>query len=442
MNPELNPATILIVDDKLNILKVMKAILEREGYRILIEESGEEALKRASQEIPDLIISDIQMARKSGLELFHDLSARGMEIPIIFITAYATIPEAVSAVKEGAADYMTKPVNYEVLKKTIAQVLRRKRSGSQGVSSQERYLIGSSLVMQALYNRIDAVAGTSSSVLIYGENGTGKELVAWAIHRKSRKRDGPFIPVHCASFNPNLLESELFGYEAGAFTGAVKRKIGFLETASDGTLFLDEISELVPDLQVKLLRVLQEKAFHRVGGTSLIHSDFRLLSAGNKDLEKLVSQGGFRQDLFYRLNVIPINVPPLRERREDIPELVAFFSKRICEREGLALPGISGDFLRSLSEYSWPGNVRELENLVERILVLYRPEVFLEDHFLREVPSAGGEIQSFPGNEKKRIQEALVVTRGNKTEAARLLGMPRRTLYYKIKRYGIDFSNI
>ncbi len=432
-------ARILLVDDKPNILKVMGAILQREGYTVETASEASTALAKVMEKKPDMIISDIQMPGLNGIEFFHALQARGLNIPIVFITAYASIPEAVSVIRQGAIDYLTKPVDYKILKSVIKRLLSAAAERKRFELSEDRYLIGSSKVMQDLYTRIESVASTSASVWIQGENGTGKELVARAIHKKSPFRDGPFVPVNCAAFNVNLLESELFGYEAGAFTGAARRKIGFFETAQGGTLFLDEISEISLDLQVKLLRVLQERAFTRVGGTDLVKADFRLISATNQDLEREVREGRFRQDLFYRLAVVPIWVPPLRERFEDLTELITHFVDRVCRREGMEKPEVSTDFIELLKEHSWPGNVRELENLLERILVVYRPPRLEPRYLAREVPhlfrSAG--VSVVPGNERENLIKALRLCRGNKTETARFLKMPRRTLYYKIERLSI-----
>jgi len=431
-------ARILLVDDKPNILKVMGAVLDREGYTVEVASNASTALLVALEKKPDIIITDVQMPGMNGVELFHALRTRGLEIPLIFITAYASIPEAVSVIREGAVDYLTKPVDYKLLKALIRRLLSASAERKRFELSEERYLIGSTPVMQALYERIDAVAPTAATVLIRGENGTGKELVARAIHRKSRFREGPFIPVNCAAFNVNLLESELFGYEAGAFTGAHRRKIGFFETARGGTLFLDEISELSVDLQVKLLRVLQERAFTRVGGTDLVKAEFRLITATNRDLEQEVREGRFRQDLFYRLAVVPLWVPPLRDRLPDLSLLVAHFVDRICQREGLERPEITQPFLDGLATHRWPGNVRELENLIERILVLYRPRSLEQELLRKELPLVFGRGEEETLDERATILRALRQCRGNKTEVSKLLKMPRRTLYYKLKRYGIS----
>ncbi|GAB4367020.1 MAG: sigma-54 dependent transcriptional regulator [Spirochaetales bacterium] len=441
-------ARILLVDDKPNILKVMGAVLRREGYTVEGASDASVALRLALERKPDIIITDVQMPGMNGVELFHTLRSRGLDIPLIFITAYASVPEAVSVIRDGAVDYLTKPVDYRMLKTLVRRLLSASAERKRFELSEERYLIGSTPAMQMLYERIEAVASTTATVLIQGENGTGKELVARAIHRMSRFRVGPFIPVNCAVFNVNLLESELFGYEAGAFTGAHRRKIGFFEMAQGGTLFLDEISELSMDLQVKLLRVLQERAFTRVGGTDLVKAEFRLIVATNRELEQEVRSLRFRQDLYYRLAVVPIRVPPLRERLDDLRLLVSHFIERICQREGMEKPEISQPFLEHLGQHTWPGNVRELENLIERILVLYRPQELSAELLQRElpqvfgkrdqkVPDGGTSHPSEEQNERAILLQTLKICRGNKTEASRILKMPRRTLYYKLKRHGI-----
>ena len=335
-------ATILIIDDKENILRVLKVILEKEGYRVETAAGGQQGLKLAVKLHPDIIISDIRMDDMEGTELFYLLKSRGFNIPFIFITAFASIEGAVSAIKDGAVDYLTKPLDHDYLKKCISRLLKL----ADPDFPEAKYLVGSSAVMEKLYKRIEAVALSNSTVLISGESGTGKELVARAIHYRSSRKEELFTPVNCSTFSMNLLESELFGYEKGAFTGAFRQTKGFFEIADKGTLFLDEVSELAPTTQAKLLRVLQERSFNRVGGTSFVQVDVRLIAATNRDLEVLVGNGGFRNDLFYRLNVIPIKVPPLRDHLEDLPELMDYQVDRICR--GLCSPffrtGIGQDY--------------------------------------------------------------------------------------------------
>jgi len=423
---------ILLIDDKENILLVFKVILEKEGYDVETAVTGREGLKLAVKLKPDIIISDIQMNDLSGTEIFHLLKSRGFDIPFIFITAYASVEEAVSAIKDGAVDYLTKPVDHDQLKKIIARLIRK----NQSVTKINKSLVGSSLLMENLYRRIKSVATSNSTILISGESGTGKELISQAIHNQSSRRKGPFIPVNCSAFSMNLLESELFGYEKGAFTGADRQKKGFFETAHGGTLFLDEISELDPLIQVKLLRVLQERVFSRVGGTSFINLDFRLIAATNKKLETEVEKGDFRQDLFYRLNVIPIGAPSLRDHTDDILELVLSFTEKVCAIEQMSIPEITPDFINALKTHSWPGNVRELENLIERILIVHHPAKLKKEYLQEESTFFPPERTGEP-SERERIIKALILCGGNKTEGSKILAMPRRTLYHKISKLEI-----
>ncbi len=426
-------ATILIIDDKENILRVLKVILEKEGYRVETAAGGQQGLKLAVKLHPDIIISDIRMDDMEGTELFYLLKSRGFNIPFIFITAFASIEGAVSAIKDGAVDYLTKPLDHDYLKKCISRLLKL----ADPDFPEAKYLVGSSAVMEKLYKRIEAVALSNSTVLISGESGTGKELVARAIHYRSSRKEELFTPVNCSTFSMNLLESELFGYEKGAFTGAFRQTKGFFEIADKGTLFLDEVSELAPTTQAKLLRVLQERSFNRVGGTSFVQVDVRLIAATNRDLEVLVGNGGFRNDLFYRLNVIPIKVPPLRDHLEDLPELMDYQVDRICRLEQLDTPEIDGAFIERLKGYGWPGNVRELENLLERILIINRPQKLEEKHLFEE-SSLSAPLFESTSTERQRIIKALQLCRGNKTEGAKILAIPRRTLYNRINKYAIQ----
>jgi len=428
---------IVIVDDKENILKVLKVILEQKGYRVDAFQLASAALKHVVLHKPDVVISDIRMQEMDGKEFFYLLKARGFSVPFIFITAYGTIEDAVSLMKEGAVDYMTKPIDYNSLNDRIGLLLKKHENRNQQSLSERKVLIGSSSVMTDIYTRIKTVAGTSSTILIQGESGTGKELAARAIHRGSRRKDKPFIAVNCSAFHENLLESELFGHEKGAFTDAVRTKSGIFENADGGTLFLDEVSELAPPTQAKLLRVLQEKVFTRLGGNELHRSDVRVIAATNRRLEEMVKRNEFRQDLYYRLNVIPLSIPPLREHKEDIPELVEYFVGDICEREGLRVPEMDPSFLSFLMEHEWPGNIRELENIIERILIINRPERLDERHLKRE-PEFSGSRRKSPKDERTEIVDTLRRNEGNKSETCKALGISRRTLYYKIDRFGIQ----
>ncbi|HOX13551.1 MAG TPA: sigma-54 dependent transcriptional regulator [Spirochaetales bacterium] len=429
--------TVLLVDDKENIRTVMGAVIRREGFEVLTAADGREALDLALERTPDLVLSDVRMDGMSGTELFRELRSRGISAPFVFMTAYASVPDAVDAIRDGAVHYLTKPVDYGELLRIIRRAVLHKSGEAQAERSSSRSILGSGPAVRKLLARIEAVAASEATVLIRGENGTGKELAARAIHSRSPRRNGPFVPVHCAALNPNLLESELFGHEAGAFTGALRRKEGYLEAARGGTLFLDEVSEIGPETQVKLLRVLQERAYSRVGGTDLVRADFRLLAATNRNLEALVAAGTFRSDLYYRLDVVPLSVPPLRERREDIPELVEHFAGRVAAAEGLDRPGTTEDFLAALKGYLWPGNVRELENLVERLVVLYRPKVLEARLLEEEAPDRFGPMDP-DARERTEILDALRRSGGNKSAAARSLGISRRALYYRMSRLGIE----
>ncbi len=441
---------ILLVDDKESIRTIIAAMLTNAGYQVTALGNGKEALAMAMDMQPDLIVSDIRMPGMDGVSLFKELASRGMNAPFIFITAYADVPGAVEAIKRGAVHYLAKPVNSAELLKTVKQALVQKKTEQKAGSSAGKLIIGSGTVMKKLLSRVDAISSSEATVLMRGENGTGKELIARAIHKSGKRRNGPFVPVHCAALNINLLESELFGHEAGAFTNAIKRKDGYLEAARGGTLFLDEISEISQEIQIKLLRVLQERVYSRVGGTELISADFRLLAASNKDIDTMVKEGQFRSDLFYRLDVVPLHIPPLRDRLEDIPELVEHFVSIFTKREAMDFPLVDASFLECLRQYNWPGNIRELENLIERLLVLYRP-VSLNAQLLKdEAPERFGQsgqpakslyndYKLLRKEEEKRLTlEALEKAMGVKSEAARILGISRRTLYYRLKEYKLS----
>jgi DNA-binding NtrC family response regulator len=427
---------LLLVDDKENIRTVMAAVLGREGYVVETAADGREALAVILHDPPDLVISDVRMEGLSGTDLFREVRTRGLSMPFILMTAYATVHDAVDAIRGGVVHYLTKPVDYPELLRTIRRIVSSLDTRGTAELSASRRIIGSSPAIRRLLARIDAVASSDATVLIRGSNGTGKELVARAMHSRSDRRNGPFVPVHCASLNPNLLESELFGYEAGAFTGAGKRKEGYLEASRSGTLFLDEISEISPEIQVKLLRVIQERAFSRVGGTELVRTDFRLVAASNRNLEELVAEGRFRSDLYYRLDVVPVVVPTLAERLEDLPELVAHFAGRLSAAEGFDPPRVADGFIAALERHSWPGNIRELENLIERLLVVHRPAVLSPGLLFEEAPERFCTEDLYDKDTHETFL-ALERAHGNKTEAARLLGISRRTLYYRLVKLGI-----
>lgn len=391
--------TILVVDDEKNYLLVLEALLEDAGYEVITCDNAVEALEVATSHDLDLIITDMRMSGVNGMEFLVQLRGLQQEIPVIMMTAYATVEKAVEAMKRGAFDYITKPFKNEELILTIRKALEMHRLKQENrllsQELQERFkfgnIVGKSKIMHQVYEIIEKVAQTRASVLITGESGTGKELIARAIHFSSPRSDKPFISVNCSALPETLLESELFGHERGAFTGAVTRRKGRFELAHNGTLFLDEVGDMSPALQVKLLRVLQEMRFERLGGTTTLQVDARLLAASNRDLKREVELGRFREDLFYRLKVVHINVPPLRERRDDIPLLVHHFLRKVARANGLPVKNVSHEALKYLYQYDWSGNVRELENVIERAVILcegneIRPQDLAEDLFQKRLP--------------------------------------------------------
>jgi DNA-binding NtrC family response regulator len=448
---------ILVVDDDLDQASMIKKILSREGYTVVAVTSGRAALEFASQNPVDLVITDLRMPEMDGLELFKAIKGIRPESLTIIVTAYATVESAVEAMKEGVYDYLTKPLKMEEMKLVVGRALEAKMLRDENIylkkELSQRFsfgqIIGKSKKMQEIYEIIEHVAQTDATVMIYGESGTGKELVARAIHYSGKRKEKPFIAVSCSAFPETLLESELFGYERGAFTGAYARKPGRFELADGGTLFLDEVGEIKPEIQVKLLRVLQDKAFERLGGKETIKVDVRIIAATNKDLEKEVAMGRFREDLYYRLNVIPIYLPPLRERKEDIPLLAEHFLRIYSEKNGKSIKRISPEAMEALMNYSWPGNVRELENVIERMVVLgtgdeitasQLPERIRNPNIanistnlgMLEIPDEGISLEDV---EKMLIAKALAKANGNKSKAAKLLGITRRTLQYRLRKH-------
>lgn len=405
--------TILIVDDEKNYLLVLEALLVDAGYEIITCDSASQALEVTSSYDLDLVITDMRMPGVDGMEFLAQLQGRQPELPVIMMTAYATVEKAVEAMKRGAFDYITKPFKNEELILTIRKAIemhrlkQENRLLSQELQGRFKFdnIVGKSKVMRQVYAIIEKVAQTRASVLVTGESGTGKELIAKAIHFNSTRRDKPFISVNCSALPETLLETELFGHERGAFTGAITRRKGRFELAHNGTLFLDEVGDMSPALQVKLLRVLQEMKFERVGGTTTLQVDARLVAASNRDLRREVEIGRFRQDLYYRLKVVHIEVPPLRDRRDDIPLLVHHFLKKVAQANGLPAKGVSHEALKYLYQYDWIGNVRELENVIERAVILcdgaeIRPQDLPEELFQKRLPGvteeATGESQNGP----------------------------------------------
>jgi two-component system, NtrC family, response regulator AtoC len=459
-------AHVLIVDDELNIRRVLAAMLKREGYEVTTAADGEQALAVLAKTPVEVVVTDLVMPRLGGMELLQRVGAQYPDVPVILITAHGTVDSAVAALKAGAFDYVTKPFEQEELKKVIAKAARAHELERQNVHAapggERTPLVGHSAAMQQVFEMVARVADSPSTVLITGESGTGKELVAREIHHGSSRRDRPLIKVNCAAIPKDLVESELFGYEKGAFTGAVGSKPGRFELADGGTLFLDEIGEIPVEMQVKLLRALQESEFERVGGIKTIHVDVRLIAATNRDLKALIAEGRFREDLYYRLAVVPMALPPLRDRREDIPPLVAHFIEKYDRRLGKRVEGIEEEAIQLLLAYSWPGNIRELENLMERSVLFADGPTILATSLPDSLRERGGtpapiaavgplgaiaapsgasmkEIvrQAQAELEKELISRALEETGGNVTRAAKKLQISRKSLQVKMKELGL-----
>jgi DNA-binding NtrC family response regulator len=441
---------ILIVDDEKNTREGLARALRR-SYEVLIAESGATALTILSENPVDVMLSDLRMPGMDGMTLMQRALAGSPQLICILLTAYGNIETAVEAMRHGATDFLTKPVNLEQLEMVLQRVLRSRRAETENIKLREQLdskfgmenIIGSSPEMQQIFDTVRQVAASRATVLIQGESGTGKELIAKAIHRLSPRKNGSFVPVHCAALSSTLLESELFGHEKGAFTGAAERRKGRFELADGGSLFLDEIGEVDASVQVKILRALEERRFERVGGQESIDVDTRLIAATNRDLKKMVADGKFREDLYYRLYVVVIHLPALRERTGDIPLLLKHYLDVFNQENGRAIDGFSPDALDLLTAYRWPGNVRELRNVVEQMVVLSRSQRIgvrdLPAH-IREAgtscgsdPVATGSLESL---EKRAIQQALKEADGNRTHAAEKLGISRRTLHRKIAEYG------
>jgi DNA-binding NtrC family response regulator len=457
-------AVILIVDDEANLRKTLAEILSARGYSVFEANDGSTAVEILRDVTPDLIFSDWKMPQMGGERLLQHLRAepRLATIPVIVITAFGSSHSAIEAVRLGAYDFVTKPFDLDeiVLSAERAldhaalnrEVVRLHAQDGQNRTAATGRLIGASAAMLDVFIMIGKVAETDSTVLVCGETGTGKELVAEAIHNYSQRKSGPFVVVNCAALPDNLLETELFGHERGAFTGAVSRKVGRFEMAEGGTIFLDEIGELSPTLQSKILRVLQERTFERVGGTETIRGNFRILAATNRDLDASVREKVFREDLYYRLNVVRIPIPPLRERRSDIVPLAEHFLRVYSDKNGLPDVGFSDEAILMLQNYFYPGNVRELENMVERAVLMARGRVVMPGHFPGRADENGDrdhrqleiDLLSLPFHksisalEKRLIEKAIKESRGNKSEAANRLQINRRLLYNKIEEYKIE----
>jgi two-component system response regulator AtoC len=458
---------VLIVDDEPNLRRILQAQLTRDGYDVLTAEDGEQGLHLLGEHHIDLIVTDLKMPKIDGMQLLREALREQPDLPVVMITAHGTVDTAVEALKLGAFDYLTKPFDKDDVRQVVAKALKTRQlsqadAGATTTASDARFgIIGSTSSLGDLYAVLERVADTPTTVLITGESGTGKELVARALHDHSSRKDKPFIKVNCAAIPKELIESELFGYERGAFTGAVTSKPGRFELANGGTLFLDEIGEIPVEMQVKLLRALQESEFERVGGIKTIHVDVRLVAATNRDLKKLIAQGTFREDLFYRLNVVPIRLPALRERTQDVPLLVEHFLTKFNERLRKHIVDVEQEALDLLAAYGWPGNIRELENVIERAVL------FCDGQRLcaQDLPSElrGGGTPSLPPAmdtdlsaaiategglkehvkvamsrlERELVGRALQQTSGNVTHAARLLKISRKGLQLKMKELGL-----
>ena len=457
-------AKVLVVEDNETLREGILAVLKRMGHQTFAAPNGRAGLELFTREEPDLIISDLKMDEMDGMELLRHVHALNAEVLVIIVTAFGSIERAVEAMKEGAFDFLPKPFPPDLLRTKVSKALevRQQRQLTERLTQENAMLraeasasydhseiVGAADAMQRVFQLVSKVARTDSTAHIFGESGTGKELIARSIHLSSPRRDGPFVKVNCSALAETLLESELFGHEKGSFTGAHRRKLGRFELADGGTLFLDEIGDISPMIQLKLLRVLQERQIERVGGEETVLVDVRVVTATNKDLKEEVAQGRFREDLYYRLHVIPILLPPLRERKQDIPSLVEHFIKKLGKRTRSLVEGVSADAMVALQLYDWPGNVRELENVIEHAMV------FAEGSLIRlenlppvvsgvtrsdSLPALTGE-RSLPDIleelEHQLILKAFKEAQGVKTETARLLGIKPSALYYKLEKYQI-----
>jgi DNA-binding NtrC family response regulator len=463
-------AQVLIIDDHDSMREGLELLLRRRGHMTFSADGGERGLSLLEERGADLVITDLKMARMDGIQVLESVRARYPDTEVLVITAYGTIEKAVEAMKMGAADFITKPFSSEEFGVKIDRLLRereeRLRLRRENVAlrvenvylrqeAEARYgeMVGESPAMREVFRWVGRVAPSDSTVMIYGESGTGKELVARAIHAGSPRKDGPFIRVNCGALTESLLDSELFGHEKGAFTGAERQRRGRFELADGGTLFLDEIATISQTTQIRLLRVLQERELERVGGEETIPVDVRIIAATNTPSEELQKSDTFREDLFYRLHVVPVTIPPLRERKDDVPVLVEHFLEKLRDRTNHRVGDLSEQAVQRLAEYDWPGNVRELENVMERALVLAEGPLLQEDDlpFLPSgdaldtslidaaFPASGVDLnQAVEGLEERLLRRALEQAKGVKAEAARLLGVKPSALYYKLEKYGID----
>jgi two-component system response regulator HydG len=447
---------ILVVDDDESHRLMLRAVLTADGYRVTEAADGTEAIRAVEKEAIDVILLDIRMTNMDGIEALTEIRKISPLVPVLIMTAYASVKTAVEALKAGAFDYMTKPLDIEEVKILIEKALEHYHLRAENIALKERLgdrfdfsrIIGRSGQMKILIDTLAMVAPSDATVLIMGESGTGKEVAANAIHHNSPRAGQPFIKVSCAALPETLLESELFGHEKGAFTGAVSRREGRFQLAHRGTIFLDEVGEMSPAIQTKLLRVLQEKEFEPLGSARTIKVDIRVIAATNKDLPKEVREGRFREDLYYRLNVVPLTMPPLRERKEDIPPLADHFLAVYREKNRKPLKGILGKALDLLVRYDWPGNIRELENCIERAVIMAKEEMITPVDLPPQIQRLSGEEEkggfaippgiSLEAMERELIVKTLAEAGGNRTRASEILGINRRTLQNKLREYGIN----
>ena len=445
--------TILIVEDEARMRRLLELSLGEEGYNTHAAENAEAGLKLIQHGPVDLVLTDLKLPGMNGLDLLEAARRVRADLPVIVMTAYGTVESAVEAMKAGANDYVLKPFSLDEIKLVIRRALDVRRLHEENRDLREalgrRYdlpgIVALSPKMQEVLGLVERVAESNSTVLICGESGVGKDLIARAIHQRSRRSRGPFLKINSTAIPENLLESELFGYEKGAFTGAAASKPGKFELADGGTLFLDEIGDVPPAVQVKLLRVLQEREFERLGGTRTIKVDVRLVAATNRDLRAALEEGTFREDLYYRLNVVPINIPPLRDHKEDIPALATLFLHKYAESSGKQIQGISPAAMERLTRFHWPGNVRELENVIERAVVLSTGPLLEPRDILIDEPAQKPAAAAFLPEgttleqwEDEMIREAMRRANGNKSQAARLLGLSRNALRYRLSKLGME----
>jgi len=451
---------IIVIDDEPLMRVTVHDAMAAEGYEVVSAETGKKGIELLRETEWDILITDLRLPDMDGIQILKEVKSLNPETQVILITAYGSIDSAVTAMKEGASDYLTKPFSMDELLLIIKRILRIRELEEENRSLRKKVeekfglegLVGKSPQMIKIYDLIETVSQTDTTVLVYGESGTGKEMVANAIHFRSPRKGRPFIKVNCAALPESLLESELFGHEKGAFTGAFKQRKGRFEMADGGTLFLDEIGDISPGVQVKLLRVLQERQFERVGGNETLSVDVRLICATQKDLKEEIRKGTFREDLYYRLNVVPVNLPPLRERREDILLLADHFMDKFSKKMGKEITGLSEDAHTLLLRYPFPGNIRELENMLERAIALIKGKIIQAEDLPEEVCGQPSSIQDvykrIRGSkplasatklfEKEYIQTILEKTKGKKGQAAEILGISRKTLWEKIKELEIE----